>query len=458
MQPNPDPESRARERRRFVRAAAVLATIVGVCWFIAHSWWQDTPPEPQRSAGPWADGVANAWPSRPESETPTALPRLPAPKDDEFELCGYGRVRSTGFELPLPVQSAANTTILRWADQQVASNSEVERARGLLLRARYGAAVAQEVFARKIARETNDPLACYTNDTCREQVRTLGEKSAQSDREALARLASATSDPTVYGLAMIECGSDVRRYDRGSCSLLSPDQWVRLDPGNGVPWMFIAAEAAARKDASSRDEALMRVAAAQSLDMRWQPILDAIVELGELAPNDTERTVIQTSTVGVWAALPIPAYLPVMQACSPETIRDPARRELCGQLAQVLTERDTNVIGLALGARIAERVGWPAERIARLRDEVDAIQAFQQQISFKHPIYGCAWSEELRKYSIQRARIGEVAMGRAQIRESGRTAAEWAAQWRAQRERERQRATADDAAKSAAPPTPHPPK
>ncbi len=84
--------------------------------------------------------------------------------------------------------------------------------------------------------------------------------AANSDsRDQLARLAVGTRDPELYGLAYGICATHGREDANSACRMLSADQWARLDSGNGVPWLAVAAEAKARGDRAGVAEALHRV-------------------------------------------------------------------------------------------------------------------------------------------------------------------------------------------------------
>lgn len=117
---------------------------------------------------------------------------------------------------------------------------------------------------RQSALETMDALMLASDDT---QVRAaalwmgarLRGRDVRGRIEQVARLAAGSPDPFVYAIAMEACKGR-SAGDGGSCQLLSPAQWVRLDPDNAVPWRALAAEA------RERDEPLAEHAALQFAD------------------------------------------------------------------------------------------------------------------------------------------------------------------------------------------------
>ena len=117
---------------------------------------------------------------------------------------------------------------------------------------------------RQSALDTMDALMLASDDT---QVRAaalwmgarLRGRDVRGRIEQVARLAASSQDPFVYAIAMEACKGR-NAGDGGSCQLLSPAQWVRLDPDNAVPWRALAAEA------RERDEPLAEHAALQFAD------------------------------------------------------------------------------------------------------------------------------------------------------------------------------------------------
>jgi len=117
---------------------------------------------------------------------------------------------------------------------------------------------------RLSALDTMDTLMLASDDT---QVRAaalwmgarLRGRDVRGRIEQVARLAASSQDPFVYAIAMEACKGR-SAGDGGSCQLLSPAQWVRLDPDNAVPWRALAAEA------RERDEPLAEHAALQFAD------------------------------------------------------------------------------------------------------------------------------------------------------------------------------------------------
>jgi hypothetical protein len=223
------------ERRRHSGAPrwAVLAA-AGMAGVL--SWWMSTPPSPAPSAAPIRHTPAVSSGVAPVSRVIASRPTSPHPAvrvAGVVEVCGYGEVQLPPDDpdpvqrIPAPVRRAAldslDTLMLASDDAQV-------RAAALWMGARLrGRDVAQRV-------------------------------------EQVARLAAASQDPFIYAMALEACKGRVGP-ERGSCELLSPAQWVRLDPDNAVPWQALAAEAHAHDEPQAEDLALQFAARAARVDV-----------------------------------------------------------------------------------------------------------------------------------------------------------------------------------------------
>lgn len=210
---------------------AVLALAAGVAVLaLAAGWSLGRHAEASRhaSAGPTRqDGVPPSRLVRPLLHTETRvmapLPRRKPPRAIGLvEVCGFGVVQMPPDD-PDPVQ-------------------RIPRA------------------LRQSALETMDALMLASDDT---QVRAaalwmgarLRGRDVRGRIEQVARLAASSQDPFVYAIAMEACKGR-SASDAGSCQLLSPAQWVRLDPDNAVPWRALAAEARERNEPLAEHAAL----------------------------------------------------------------------------------------------------------------------------------------------------------------------------------------------------------
>ena len=148
----------------------------------------------------------------------------------------------------------------------------------------------------------------------------------------------------------------------------------------------------------------------------------------ELTP--APRLVYLSQTLGIYAALPAPPYLAVREACSAGRMEDSTRRQQCLDLATMMTERSKSLVEFALGTSIGERAGWPAERMQRLRDEIDAISFIGQTAMLADDVHSCRFLELLEARTGELHSLGELPSARRKIAASDRPVAVLAQRWR----------------------------
>lgn len=291
---------------------------------------------------------------------------LPAPaRADETEICGIGRVKAGDDAAPLdlsPVRRASQRVRERVLPLLLKSSDDTTRAAGLLMLALDESAAPGSVAGG-------------------------ADVGAAQARDELVALASFKSTPQVYAWAMRACQD---RRDEGTCRLLSADQWARVEPGNAVAWLHVAADAQLRRDAGAVSEALHRVAHAAKSDARHGALLAAV--LAKLPP---ETDLLARTSFGLDVArLEARAELPLVAAsqhCGASEVRDANRAQTCAAVAELLSKRGSTLAEASLGLAIGERVGWPAERVAAAADERDALSLLNAHPGQATPAAG-AWS------------------------------------------------------------------
>jgi hypothetical protein len=78
-----------------------------------------------------------------------------------------------------------------------------------------------------------------------------------------------------------------------------------------------------------------------------------------------------------------------------------------------------------VGTRIGERLGWPAERVAAMRDERTALSWLSMQWATNPlKIFSCAGLAFLEQLNSDTLRFGEMGALRLQLERSGKTVAE----------------------------------
>jgi hypothetical protein len=107
---------------------------------------------------------------------------------------------------------------------------------------------------------------------------------------------------------------------------------------------------------------------------------------------------------------------------------DGSRRLLVG-LSPVLAERSSALISMQIGVRVGERAGWSPERVAAVRDRLNAIsQVSAEAFDPKDPL-SCRALELQNKRLTELFRYGEVGAADRLIQASGKSIAVLARQW-----------------------------
>ena len=352
-------------------------------------------------------------------------PRPDLTKSGDFvNVCRIGFVpRQPGGDVDLPdVKNTARRALARAATQLVASDDAYDQAIGLFAQGIQAATYATDEYQARHACERDV-------SRCDDELQAVARAAHAPFSQRLAQLALSTRDARVYALAVYGC-KPLGSVQPGApaCSQLSWAQWAQIEPDNATPWLYEASAADERKDTQARDEALFRASNAKVLRLHDE----APMRLSDprlLQVNDPVTTALAyVDLIGIWAALPAPLFA-VVQPCGPGL--DAARRQLCSDLAVVLTERSTTLLAIALGARIGERAGWPRERVAAARERVDAINQLSAETADLSDFYSCEAIERTNRRLNDFFRYGEVAALERQVQASGRSAATLAKQWQA---------------------------
>jgi hypothetical protein len=338
------------------------------------------------------------------------------------ELCGYGRVAAIREETDYPpgVVASAQAALQRATDELVDDPAPSRRATGLYLRNIVRFNELAEQYQR--AGDCPDP-GCISARL--EQQRLALAPQVQQ----LARLALETRDPRAYSIALRAC----RHSPMEPCPRLSTAQWAELDPDNAAPWLWLAGEAAERKDEAGLAAALARAARAQTSDLLWPQFGLVTEHAAARSLPPAPRMVLLTRVVGVAAAMPIPNYSVVTQFCAPPRVAGPARRQLCSDLATPMTERPSSLMEFAIGIRLGERAGWPATKVKPLADQKEAIMALEDRLWPIVEPHGCAALKVMEARAEEFFGGSELAAGRRRIAESGQSAAQLAHEWRQRR-------------------------
>jgi hypothetical protein len=196
-------------------------------------------------------------------------------------------------------------------------------------------------------------------------------------RDALVDAAVRDDDARLYAMAWTAC-KRAPAAEAGGCQLLSARRWAQLAPGDARPWLELAAAARVRRDEGELQEALYQVSQAQRLDSHRPAIAELALEsMPAGLPRWSQMQLLRQSLR--LDQLSRPAYGPVLQLCDRPAVDDANRRQVCTAIADLLQRDATTLTDLRVAATLGQRVGWPANRLQAVRDELEAAQRWIRQ-------------------------------------------------------------------------------
>ncbi len=376
-----------------------------------------------RDAGPASAGFA--WPG-----PDVSAPALPAAAAD---VCGAGPGEAGADDADAFARHFAEAG--RRARERLASvlaGSADDRLRVLGLVVQRDAAVAAAALPAAIMGES-----CGRDAACaRRAAEALADASrvaAGPKTDAIARIASASREPLAYAMAVEACAAGMGAL-APACGLVSAEQWARLDADNAVPWLHVAAAAAARRDAAALADALHRVAQARRNRLLGDPVQELLNASLPVEVGAAERVqVLLQASSAIASAAALPDYAPALDFCSPAAVRDSNRAQTCDALALQLTKNAGTLLDLGVGIRLAEQIGWPQERIDELRRRHDAYSRVQVEAAAESEPRRCEDLARVVEHGVRIARLGEIGALREAVALSGKSIDRLAAEERAAR-------------------------
>jgi hypothetical protein len=254
------------------------------------------------------------------------------------------------------------------------------------------------------------------------------QKDPQAARDELVQLAVDTKDPAVYALAYTKCITGAQdSVIPGACTQLSLDEWTRADSDNAVPWLQLAAKARRENNSAAEAAAFAHAVQAHTYEgYNWSLFAFAQPAM----PSDitaADRWYLAAQVVGVQAAMPVP-YQQLLRYCSRDAVNDANVRRQCNALAELMVTQATTLLSFSMGKSFGARVGWPAERVDNLTQQLNAsMQALAQMMpSDPDQQWSCDTVARGNAYMSEWVQLGELGLARAAIERSGETVAELA--------------------------------
>ena len=106
---------------------------------------------------------------------------------------------------------------------------------------------------------------CRNNTACIADEGKALAKAASSDVNTIARMATASGEPQLYGLAFQACNRSIGPSP-SECAQISAAQQAQRDPGNGTAWLCVAGQAVNEGRESDNAEAIYRLTQTKRFD------------------------------------------------------------------------------------------------------------------------------------------------------------------------------------------------
>ena len=192
------------------------------------------------------------------------------------------------------------------------------------------------------------------------------------------------------------------------------ERWARVDPGNGVPWLYALARAQSAGDADGVRRAMAMLASSTRYDMYFNAMAGAVAR--QVPKDDWELAAagdLVVKALGQAAAVPFPSFQPLFQLCRAHAGGDALREQQCRTVSDAMFAHSDTLLMLSIsGALMFQTSGDPARR--------DLVRA-ERAVLAAHwsPATGFSPCQDLRdlvKMQLRSAQVGEVEALREQAR------------------------------------------
>jgi hypothetical protein len=232
----------------------------------------------------------------------------------------------------------------------------------------------------------------------------VGQMRTPSGRvDALVQQATTTGNPRVYALAYRTCL--VGRQATDSCAALSARGWAELDPGNGIPWIYLFDQASNANDSSGQQEALVRLASASRFDdYRFA----AAAAVAAHAP-DNDQDLAATADLSLTAISMTHAEMtPISSlsaACRANAGGDTERARQCLAVSDVMFDHTDSVYVRAMGGALQfQTTGDDTKREVARAERALAAKAWSPATGFSE----CQHVRDILRTTRRNGEIGEV--------------------------------------------------
>lgn len=232
--------------------------------------------------------------------------------------------------------------------------------------------------------------------------------------DALVQDATASSDARVYSIAFRACYAAAHMSPifktpapPPSCNSLTARRWAALDPGNGVPWLWVVDQAGENEDPQAQRDALARLASATRFDDRAQEMEAAVLMH---APSDGANDVATYDLAAkAWQSLsPSGLFTPIVSLCQAHAGGDAAVENQCATIATTMFEHSDSWALRFSGASLTAHVNGDETRRKAARAERAALSSRAFKNASPSPSR-CGFLRSEMKRMLREGQIGDVA-------------------------------------------------
>jgi hypothetical protein len=146
----------------------------------------------------------------------------------------------------------------------------------------------------------------------------------------------------------------------------------------------------------------------------------ALANADQTGMSPHQAMLVSVTVMGTQAAWVVPGAS-LNRWCSAEAVSDANRHQTCARLADLLTSRPDSLVELSIGISVGRRVGWPPEKVDRLKSKGRALYTWmtRQSVGGGEGAFSCAAVERRRRFSAAAAVQGETAALIDEIKASG---------------------------------------
>lgn len=166
---------------------------------------------------------------------------------------------------------------------------------------------------------------------------------------------------------------------------------------------------------------MYRMAGARRFDLRHGAASAGVLQCA-VEPAPASKLQIAAEIIGLDAALSAPVFQTLSNFCSEAAVADANRHQLCASATSAMVEHGDSLIVTTLGLVIGKRLGWPQERVDRLRAELEVVRDLLGTAG--EPIgelTSCKSIERTRCLLAAIAEVGETGAARRRLAATGQS-------------------------------------